>query len=327
MKRRELLIVLGAAGALWPLAGRAQQGPMRVIGLLHSLDAGRAKPQMDAFREGLREAGYVEGQNLTIEYRWADGNYERLPELATELVRRKVDVIATGGGTNSAIAAKNATTTIPIVLCLAIDPVQTGLVVGLAHPGGNITGVGLLSLDLIAKRIELTSELVPQGKAIGLLVNLDTPTWKIQIEGAQQATSSKGLRLRILNAGTTEEIDAAFASLAVLHVDALVIGADAFLYRQRDQLAALASGYSVPVNYELREHVDAGGLISYGNSVPAAYHQAARIVGKILRGVKPAEIPVEHPTKFELVINLKAAKAIGLTVPPSILARANEVIE
>jgi putative tryptophan/tyrosine transport system substrate-binding protein len=327
MNRRDLLALAAGSAVLRSVAVFAQHKPMPVLGLLHSLDADRAKPQLDQFREGLREAGYVVGQNLTIEYRWADGNYDRLPELAADLVRRKVDVIATGGGTNSAIAAKAATSTIPIVLCLAADPIQTGLVASFAHPDGNITGIGLQSLDLIAKRIELSSELVPQAKAIGLLVNLDVPTWKLQIEGAQQATASKGLRLRILNAGTKDEIDAAFASLAGLHVDVLVIGADAFLYRQRDQLAALAVRYSVPVSYELREHADAGGLISYGNSVPAAYHQAARIVGKILDGAKPADLPVEQPTKFELVVNLKAAKAIGLTVPQSLLARADEVIE
>jgi len=327
VNRRDLLAMAVGAAVLRPRSIAAQQKSLSVIGLLHSLDPVRAKPQLEAFRGGLGDAGYLEGRNLAIEYRWADGDYDRLPELAADLVRRNVDVIATGGGTNTAIAAKNATSVIPIVLCLAADPVQTGLVATLAQPGGNVTGVGLLSLDLIAKRIELTSELVPQAKAIGLLVNLDVPTWQIQIEGAQQATSRSGLRLRILNAGTQDEIDAAFASLAGLHVDALVIGADAFLYRQREQLAMLAARYSVPVNYELREHVDAGGLISYGNSVPGAYRQAARIVGKILGGTKPADIPVEQPTKFELVINLKAAKALGLTVPPSLLARADEVIE
>ena len=326
MKRRDLLALAGFS-ALWPPGLRAQQKPVPVVGLLHSLSAARTKPQIDAFREGLREAGYTEGQSVAIEYRWADGDYHKLPALAADLVRHKVAVIATGGGTNPARAAKNATSTIPIVLCLAADPVQTGLVASLARPGRNITGVGLVSFDLIAKRIELTTELVPQAKTIGLLVNLDVPTWEIQTEAAQRAASAKGLRLRILNAGTKAEIDDAFASLSGLHIDALVIGADAFLYRQRDQLAALASRYSVPVNYELREHVDAGGLISYGNSVPAAYRQAARIVGKVLGGAKPADLPVELPTKLELVINLKAAKALGLTVPQSLLQRADEIVE
>jgi putative ABC transport system substrate-binding protein len=326
MRRRDFL-GLAMAATLPPLTAVAQQKTTTVIGLVHSLGAARTKPQIDAFREGLREAGYIEGQNLAIKYRWADGDYDSLPALAADLVGRKVDVIATGGGTNAAIAAKEATSTIPIVLCLAADPVRTGLVASLARPGGNITGVGLLSLDLIAKRIDLTTDVTPKTKVVGLLVNPQVPTWKIQVEDAMQAAASKGLQLQVLKAATKEEIDTAFASLSGSHVDALVIGADAFLYRQRDQLAALALRYSVPVNYELREHVDAGGLISYGNNVPAAYHQAARIVGKILRGAKPADIPVEHPTKFELVINLKTAKALGLTVPHWLLARADEVIE
>jgi putative ABC transport system substrate-binding protein len=327
INRRDLIALAAAAATLRPLSPRAQQKTSPVIGLLHSLSAVRTTPQIDAFRGGLREAGYAEGQNVAIEYRWAEGHYDRLPALAADLVGRKVDVIATGGGTNPAIAAKNATSTIPIVLCLAADPVKTGLVASLARPGGNITGVGILSLDLIAKRIDLTAELVPRARVVALLVNPDVPTWQIQVEAARQATGSKGLQLRILNVRTKEEIDAAFASLSGLHVDALVVGADAFLYRQRDQLAALASRYSVPVIYELREHVDAGGLISYGNNVAAAYRQAARLVGKILRGVSPLDIPVEQPTGFELILNLKTAKALGLTVPPSLLARADEVIE
>jgi len=325
MRRRELLLGFGGTLAL-PVAAPAQQ-VMHSLGLLHSLSPDRTTPQISAFRDGLRLAGYVEGRNLTIEYRWADGHYDRLPAMAADLVARKIDVIATGGGTNTAIAAKNATSTIPIVLCLAADPVETGLVATLGRPGGNITGVGILSLDLIAKRVDLTAELVPQAKVIGLLVNPQVPTLKIQVEGATEAAGRKQLQLCVLKAASKEEIEAVFASLSGLHVDALVIGADAFLYRQRDQLAALASQYLVPVNYELREHVLAGGLISYGNSVPAAYRQAARIVGKILAGAKPADIPVEQPTKFELVINLKTAKALGLTVPQALLARADEVID
>lgn len=327
MRRRDFLGAPVIAAAMQPVGAAAQRKRVPVIGLLHSLSAGRTKPQIDAFREGLREAGYIEGRNLAIEFRWADGNYDRLPELAADLVGRNVDVIATGGGTKPAIVAKEATSTIPIVLCLAADPTRTGLVASLDKPGGNITGVGLLSLDLIAKRIELLSELVPRTRTIALMVNPNVPTWKVQVEDARQAGASKGLQLQVLNAGTKGEIDAAFAALSGLHADALVIGADAFLYHQRDQLAALASRYSVPVIYELREHIDAGGLISYGNNVPAAYRQAARIVGKILGGTKPANLPVEQPTRFELVINLKTARALGLTVPQSLLARADEVIE
>jgi putative tryptophan/tyrosine transport system substrate-binding protein len=327
MRRRDLLALAAGAVALRSLTAAAQQKAMPVIGLLHSLAADRTKPQIDAFREGLREAGYTEGRNLAIEFRWADGNYDRLPGLAAELIARNVDVLATGGGTATALAAKNATSTIPIVLCLAIDPARTGVVASLARPGGNITGVGLFSLDLIAKRIELISDLVPQAKVLALMVNPDVPTWTDQVEDAGKAAGGKALRLQVLKARTKEEIDAAFHSLAELHADALVVGADAFLYRQRDQLAALASRYAVPAVYELREHVDAGGLMSYGSNVPAAYRQAARIVGKILSGTRPADIPVEQPTKFELVINLKTAKALGLAVPPVLLARADEVIE
>ena len=328
MNRRNLLFLTAGAAVLGSPRTRAQQKSMPVIGLLHSLDAGRAKPQIDAFHEGLREAGYVEGRNLAIEYRWADGDYDRLPALAADLVRRDVDVIATGGGTNTAVAAKNATSTIPIVLCLATNPDRTGLVASLSQPGGNITGVALMSLDLIAKRIDVTTELLPAARVLALLVNPDVPaTWTIQVEDAQRAAGSKGLQLRVLNVRTEDEINAAFASLSGLQADAVVVGADAFLYRQRDQLASLASRYSVPAVYELREHVDAGGLISYGNSVPAAYRQAARLVAKILRGDKPSDIPVEQPTKYELVINLKTARALGLTVPQALLARADEVIE
>jgi len=328
VNRRQVLFEIAGAAALAARDTRAQQKSTPFIGLLHSLaDNAQTKPQLEAFREGLREAGYIEGRNVAIEYRWAEGDYDRLPELAADLVRRKVDVIATGGGTNPALAAKNATSTIPIVLCLAADPVRTGLVASFARPDANITGVGMLSLDLIVKRVELASELVPKARVIALLVNPNVPTWNMQVEDAQQGTATRGLRLRTLKAATKDEIDAAFASLRGLDADVLVVGADAFLYRQRDQLAALASRYAVPVIYELREHVDAGGLISYGNSVPAAYRQAARLVGKILGGAKPAELPVERPTKFELVINLKTAKALGLTVPQTILARADEVIE
>ena len=320
-------MLLSGAAASWPRGVRAQQKAMPVIGFLHSLSADRSAPSVAAFRDGLREAGYIEGQNVAIEYRWAEGQYDRLPEMAADLVRRNVDVIAIGGGTAPALAAKNATRTIPIVLCLAADPVDTGLVTSLARPGGNVTGVGLLSLDLVAKRLELVSELVPQSRVVALLVNPNVPTFKRQIEDAEKAAQSKGLQLYVLKAGSKDEIDAAFNSLPALHADALVVGADALLYDQREQLAALAARYTVPAIYELREHADAGGLISYGNSVVGAYRQAAPIVGKILAGAKPADLPVERPTKFELVINLKTAKALGLAVPQSLLQRADEVIE
>jgi ABC-type uncharacterized transport system substrate-binding protein len=327
MRRRDLLGSVVAAAVLWPPTIRAQQSRMPVIGLLHSLSADRSTAVLTAFREGLREAGYIDGKNVAIEYRWAEGHYDRLPSLAADLVGRKVDVIATGGGTASALAAKKATTTIPIVLCLVSDAVGGGLVASLARPGGNITGVSMLSFQLMAKRIELLSDLLPQAKVFARLVNPTLKTSERQIKDAQEAARIKRLQLRVGKAATESEIDAAFAALVQSRADALVVGADAFLYKQRNQFAALASRYAVPAIYELREYVAAGGLISYGNSLVGAYRQAAALVAKILAGANPADLPVEQPTKFELVINLKTAKALGLTIPQALFARADEVIE
>jgi putative ABC transport system substrate-binding protein len=272
----------------------------------------------------LSETGWVEGQNAAMEYRWAEGSYDRLPALAADLVGRKVDVIATTG--NGAPAAKNATSTIPIV-SLVGDPVATGLYASLARPGGNLTGVSPLTAELMPKRLELLSELVPQAGVIALLVNPNNAGAERIISDVQEAARAKRVQLQILKAGTESEINAAFGSLVQLRAGALVVATDPFLNSRREQLVALASRHAVPAIYALREYAAAGGLISYGTSFTAAYRQLGTYAGKILKGAKPADLPVQQPTTFELVINLKTAEALGLTVPPSILARTDEVIE
>jgi ABC-type uncharacterized transport system substrate-binding protein len=325
MNRRELILLLGgavtAARALY-----AQQKAMPVIGCLSSASPGLVAPNLAAFREGLSETGYVEGQNVAIEYRWAEGRYDRLPLLAADLVARKVDVIAATGG--SARPAKNATSTIPIVFTGSGDPVADGLVASLARPGGNVTGVTFMTPELTPKWVELLSELVPQAGVIALLVNPnDTPNAERTMRDVQEAARTKGVELLILKAGTESEIETAFATLMQMHAGALVIGGDTFFSSQGNQLAALALSHAIPAIYEWREFAAAGGLISYGPSVTGTYHRAGIYAGRILKGAKPADLPVEQPTTFELVVNLKTAKALGLTVPPSILARADEVIE
>jgi putative ABC transport system substrate-binding protein len=276
-----------------------------------------------AFHQGLSETGYVEGQNVAIEYRWAEGHYDRLPALATDLVGRKVDVIVASGGPAPARAAKNATSSIPIIFATGGDPVDFGLVASLARPGGNLTGVSLLARELMPKRLELLSELVPQAGVIALLVN-PSP---VNTEDLQEAARAKGVQLHILKADTESEIDSAFATFVQLHAGALLVGADLFFFNRREQLLALAARHALPAMYEWREFAEAGGLISYGSSRTAAYRQVGIYVGKILQGAKPADLPVQQPTMFELVVNLKTAKALGLTIPPSVLARADEVIE
>ena len=327
MNRRDLIALLGGAAIAWPLAVRAQQKAMPVIGYLSGTSPGPTAPFMAAFRQGLSETGYVEGQNLAIEYRWAEGSYDQLPALAADLVGRKVEVIVTGGGTPSTLAAKNATSTIPIVFASGDDPVATGLVASLARPGGNLTGVSFLVVDLTPKLLELLSELAPRARVIALLVNPTNPQSERIIKDVQEAARAKRVQLSIQKAGAESEIDAAFASLTQLHAGALIIGADAFFTAQREQLVALASRYAVPVIYPLREFVVAGGLISYGPSLTANYRQAGIYAGKILKGAKPADLPVQQPTTFELVVNLKTASALGLTVPQSMLMRADEIIE
>jgi putative ABC transport system substrate-binding protein len=324
--RREFLIGLGAA-TLWPLAGRAQQTRVPVIGFLGSTSPGPYASNVAAFRQGLAEAGYVEGQNVAIEYRWAEGNYDRLPELAADLVGRKVDLIAASGGNVAALAAKGGTSTIPIVFASGGDPVGSGVVPSLARPGGNVTGVTFMIAELTPKRLELLAELVPQARVTGLLVNPDSPGTEGTIQATQEAARGRGLQLVILKASSESEIDVAFATLAQLHAGGLLLAADPFFASRREQLVALASRHAVPAIYPVREFADAGGLISYGASITFVYHQVGIYAGKILKGAKPADMPVQQPTKFELVVNLKTAKALGLTVPQTLLVGADEIIE
>jgi len=324
MKRRELIAMFGGAALAWPLAARAQQKAMPAVGYLSTFGAPNS-PSPAAFRQGLSESGYIEGQDVTIEYRGAELRPDRLPALAADLVSRKVDVIVTGGGTPPALAAKNATSTIPIVFTFVGDPVGYGLVASLARPGGNVTGFSQLGVELMGKRVELLSELVPQVRVIALLVNPKNPATEPQIRAAEEAARAKGLELRILKASSESEIDAAFAALVELHAG-VVLGADA-LFSQHEKFAAQALRYAVPAIDSAREFPAAGGLISYGPSVTGTLRQAGVYAGRILKGERPADLPVQQPTTFELVINLKTAKALGLTVPPSILNRADEVIE
>jgi putative ABC transport system substrate-binding protein len=324
MRRRELLLLLGSAMTARTL--RAQQKAVPVIGYLSGGSPGPSAPIVAAFHQGLSESGNVVGQNVAIEYRWAEGHYDRLPALATDLVGRKVDVIATTGGP-SVLAVKSATSTIPIVFSSGADPVAIGLVASLGHPGGNLTGVSFISIELMPKRLELLSDLVPQARVIALLVNPNNPIAERIIGNMQEAARAKGVQLAILMAGTESEIDTAFATLVQQHAGALIVGGDTFFASRLDQFVALAARYTVPAIYEWREWVAAGGLISYGPSNPGNWHQVGTYAGKILKGAKPADLPVQQPTTFELVINLNTAKTLGLTIPPSILSRADEVIE
>jgi putative tryptophan/tyrosine transport system substrate-binding protein len=327
MRRRRFVALLGSAAVVRPLAARAQHKATPVVGFLGSTSPEPNAPFVAAFHHGLGEAGYVEGQNVAIEYRWAEGSYDRLPGLAGDLVGRKIDLIVTGGGSVVALAAKAATSTIPIVFISGDDAVAAGLVASLARPGGNLTGVSFLVVELTAKLLELLSELVPRANVIALLVNPTNPLTERLMKVAQEAARAKGVQLSILKAGTESDIDATFTALAQLKAGALVVGADSFFAAQRDQLVALASNHAIPVIYPLREYVAAGGLVSYGPSLTAVYRQAGIYAGKILKGAKPADLPVQQPTKFEMVINIKTAKALGLAVPQALLARADEVIE
>jgi putative ABC transport system substrate-binding protein len=326
MRRRDFIAGFAGSAATWPLAARAQQKAMPVIGVLTPTSPGPFSTLAAAFREGLSEAGYVQGQNLAIEYRYAEGHYDRLPALAADLVGRKVDVIV-ANSPPAALAAKSATSTIPIVFRGGADPVGAGLVASLARPGGNLTGVSMLLDELTAKRLELLSELVPRVGVIALLVNPNSPNAERVIQEVQQAARAKGVQLSILKASTETEIDTAFASLIELAAGALLVSADPFLSSRREQLVALASRHAVPSIYAWREFAAAGGLISYGPSLTTAFRLVGIYAGKVLKGAKPADLPVQAPTKFELVINLKTAKALGLQIPPKLVFTADEVIE
>jgi putative ABC transport system substrate-binding protein len=325
MRRRELMLLLDGAMTT-ARAVRAQQKAIPVIGFLNSGSLGPYESRLAAFRQGLSETGYVEGQNVAIEFRWAEGHYDRLPALAADLVGREVDVIV-AIPFPAALAAKNATSTIPIVFASGGDPVEFGLVASLARPGGNLTGVSLLAVELMPKRLELLSELVPQAGVIALLVNPTASNAEHMIRDARQAARAKGVQVVIVKAANESEIDAVFASLPGLHAGALLVGPDPLFVSHREQLVALASRHAVPAMYEWREFAASGGLISYGMSITAAYREAGFYAAKILKGAKPADLPVQQPTTFELVVNLKTAKALGLTVPQLLLATANEVIE
>jgi len=327
MDRRAFIGTLASGLLAAPLAARAQQKAIPVIGVLNTGSPGPSSAtSMGAFRQGLSEAGYVEGQNVAIEYRWAEGHYDRLPALAADLVSRKVDLIM-ANSPPSALAAKSATSTIPIVFRSGADPVGDGLVASLAQPGGNLTGVSFIADELTAKRLELLSELVPRVGVIALLMNPNNATAERVIRDVQEAARTKGFQLHVLKASTESEIDAAFASLVQLHAGALVVGADPFLSSRREQLVALASRRAVPSIYAWREFAASGGLISYGPNLTSAFRLVGHYAGNVLKGAKPADLPVPQATTLELVINLKTAKALGLTIPPSLLQRADQVIE
>jgi putative tryptophan/tyrosine transport system substrate-binding protein len=329
MRRRQFITTLfGGAAVARPLAARGQQPAMPVIGYMSggAPDANIIRGAADAFRQGLRDTGYIAGQNVTIEYRRAESHYDRLPALVADLVRRKVTVIA-ATTTPAALAAKAATTTVPIVFETAGDPVALGLVSSLNQPGRNVTGVTQLASELVAKRLGLVHDLISTAKIIGLLVNPKDLRAETQSKDMQEAAHAVGLQIHTLNASTEDEIDTAFAHLVELRADALVVGTGELFNRRPTQLAALAARHRVPAIYQYREFVAAGGLISYGASIIDAYRLTGTYTGRVLKGEKPADLPVLQPTKFELVINLKTARALGLTIPPGVLAIADEVIE
>jgi putative tryptophan/tyrosine transport system substrate-binding protein len=328
MRRREFITLLGGAVAAWPLAARAQQAAMPVIGYLESRSPDTQADRLRAFRQGLKDTGYVEGENVRIEYRWAENQLDRLPMLAAELVRQRVNVIATTGGAPVALAAKAATTTTPIVFGVSEDPVPFGLVASHNRPGGNATGVNFLNTELGSKQLGLLHELVPAAARVGLLVNPKFPGGTERaMRDVTGAASAIGLQLDVVQASDSREIESVFGTLVHNKADALLVGPDAFLVSRRLQLAILAARHALPAVYNVREYVEAGGLMSYGTNVRDAYRQIGVYVGRILKGAKPADLPVVQSSKFELVINLPTARALGIEVPPNLLARADEVIE
>jgi putative tryptophan/tyrosine transport system substrate-binding protein len=327
MKRREFISLLGGAAAMWPLAASAQQGAVPVIGFLHPQSAEAFADNLRGLRQGLKETGYVEGENVAFELRWADGQLERLPELAVDLVRRRVAVIATASPP-AAFAAKEATATIPIVFGMAQDPVKLRLVASLARPGSNLTGINFLLTELAAKRLELLREMVPAAKQVAVLVNpAQAMNTESTLQEVQAAAQAMGLQVRVLNVATNREIDAVFAGFEHGRPDALFVGSGTLFTGRRVQLTQWAAHHRMPASYAGREYVEAGGLMSYGSNTADAFRQIGAYVGRILKGTKPADLPVVQSSKFELVINHQTARILGLDVPPTLLARADEVIE
>jgi putative ABC transport system substrate-binding protein len=327
MQRREFITFVGGAAAAWPLAARSQHPVMPRIGLLAAPTAASYGPYVDAFRQGLKEAGYVEGQNVAIEYRWAEGQYERLPAMAADLVSHRVAVIVTIGGVPAALAAKAATSKIPIVFGVAEDPVKLGLVDSLARPNGNATGISMLTVELDRKCLELIHEVMPAAKSVAILLNPKNPQTASQVPETKAAAHALGLQLSVLDASSDTEIDIAYAAAMQQQVSALIIGADSFFHGRREQLVALAGRYALPTIYRYREESTIGGLMSYGINLTNAYHLEGNYVGRLLKGELPADLPVQQSTSVELVINLKTAKTLGLTFPLTQLGRADEVIE
>ena len=332
MKRRKFITLLASAAVGWPLAARAQQPAMPVIGFLDSRSSDEVTERLRGFRQGLKDTGYVEGENIIIVYRWAENQFDRLPVLAAELVRREVAVIVASGGPPVSFAAKAATTTSPIVFLSGVDPVRLGLVASLARPGGNLTGINFFARELESKPLELPQELVPTATRIAVLVNPANPvsaesTVRSTVRDVETAARAMGLQIQVLNASNGREIDAAFTSLARDRSDALYVGVDSFFNSRRVQLALLAGRHGIPAIYATREHADAGGLMSYGASIVDAYRQVGVYTGRVLKGAKPADLPVVQSTKFELVINHQTARLLGLEIPDRLLALADEVIE
>jgi ABC-type uncharacterized transport system substrate-binding protein len=327
VKRREFITLLGGAAAPWPLVARAQQPAMPVVGFLGTASAGPFAHLVAGLRRGLQETGFIEGRNVAIEYRWAEGQYDRVPALAADLVRREVAVIVTVGGEPSVAAAKAATATIPIVFNTGTDPVKLGLVASLARPGGNLTGVNIFTTELTEKRLGLLRDLVPAAPTIAVLLNPNFPAAAANVREAEAAARAIGKQVVIFNASSDAEIETAFANIVQAQCRALLVGADPFFNSRRGLIVALAARHAIPAIYEWREFVEVGGLISYGTSLVEAYRQQGIYAGRILKGEKPADLPVVQLSKFELVINLNTGKALGLVIPPSVLALANEVIE